>query len=86
VWEDTVKRLALILVMVLAFYVPFGSTLSVWADSKSDCKDQYESEVESCKSTYNDPEDSDDLRMCIDDAKDEYDSCMGGSDNGNEAI
>jgi hypothetical protein len=76
VWEDAVKKLALIMAIFLAFYGPFGSMLCAWAGCKSDCKDQYESEVESCKSSYDDPEDSDDLRMCIDNAKDVYDSCV----------
>ncbi len=75
------KKLALILAMVLAFSGPFGSIFCAWAGCKSDCKDQYESEVESCNSIHDDPEDSDDLRMCIDNAKDDYDSCIDGCEN-----
>jgi len=81
-----VKKLALIIAMVLAFYVPFGSGLSACAGCTTDCANQYESEVESCNSTCGDPEDSDDLRMCIDNAKDEYDSCIEECGSGNEAI
>ena len=49
------KKLALILSMVLIFYAPLGNTLSAWAGCKSDCKDEYESAVQSCHSTYEDP-------------------------------
>ena len=47
-----------------------------WADCKSDCKDQFNSEIKSCNPLNDDPEDSDMLKMCIDSAKDEYDSCI----------
>lgn len=70
------RKLALIVVIVLAFYVPFAITSFAWAGCKSDCQDEYQSEVESCKSTYEAPDESDDLRMCIDNAKDEYNSCI----------
>jgi hypothetical protein len=48
----------------------------VWAGCKTDCKDDYESAVESCKSLYDDPEDSDMLSRCIQTAKDDYESCI----------
>lgn len=48
---------------------------------KSDCKDTYESDVEACHSTYDDPDDADDLKQCIEDAKDAYDSCIEECDN-----
>jgi hypothetical protein len=79
--EDTVKKLVLILAMVLAFHGPSGSALSAWAGCKSDCKDQYDSEVDSCKSIHDDPDDSEDLRMCIDSAKDDFDSCIDECEN-----
>ncbi len=75
------KKFALTMATILLFYAPFGSTSSVWAGCKSDCRDQYESEVESCKSTYDAPEDSDDLSMCIDNAKDEYNGCIEECEN-----
>jgi len=42
----------------------------------SDCKDEYESEIESCQLLHgDDPDDDYMLKSCIDDAKDEYESC-----------
>jgi hypothetical protein len=70
------RKRALILAIFLASWSLVGNMVSTWAGCKSDCKDQYESEVQSCNSTYDDPDDSDDLRMCTDDAKDAYDSCI----------
>jgi len=59
------------LAVVLLLYLP-----NVWADCKSECRDEYESAVKSCKEQYNDPDDADDLQMCLDDATSEYDSCI----------
>jgi hypothetical protein len=52
------------------------SSAMIWAGCISDCKDEYDSEVESCKSLYDDPDDADDLQQCIQDAKDQYQSCI----------
>jgi len=49
---------------------------SAYAGCMSDCKDNYESEVDSCNLLWgDDPEDSFMLKLCIEDAKDEYESC-----------
>lgn len=72
--------------IILALDVPLGSALSAWADCKSDCRDQYESNTESCKSTYEDPEDSEYLQKCIDSAQDQYDSCLGECEDENETV
>jgi hypothetical protein len=42
----------------------------------SDCKDEYDSEVESCKLLHDEPEVADELRQCIQNAKDEYQACV----------
>jgi hypothetical protein len=63
-------RLFISLVMVIFIFAP-----PTWADCKSDCQSEYESEITSCKTQYSDPEDADDLQMCLDDAKSEYASC-----------
>jgi hypothetical protein len=47
-----------------------------WADCKSDCQNDYQSEVNSCKANYDDPEDADDLKTCMDDARKGYESCL----------
>ena len=65
-----IKRLVLLFVSLLA------SSVLVWAGCISDCKDEYDSAVESCKSMYDDPDDADDLQQCIENAKDEYQSCI----------
>jgi hypothetical protein len=53
--------------VVISFPVPAGCM--------SDCKDKYQSDVEDCHHRYDSPDESDDLRRCIDDAKSEYDDC-----------
>ena len=59
------------LAVVLLLYLP-----NAWADCKSDCQNEYQSEVNSCKEQYGDPDDADELQMCLDDAKGDYDSCI----------
>jgi hypothetical protein len=54
--------------LILSFPVPAGCM--------SDCKDKYQSDVEDCHHHYDSPDESDDLRRCIDDAKCEYDDCV----------
>jgi hypothetical protein len=63
---------------VLPFILLAASSVVVWAGCISDCKDAYDSEVESCKLMYDDPDDADDLQQCIQNAKDEYQSCIEG--------
>jgi len=71
-----VKKLALIMAVV-ALYAPLQSTRSaILANCFSDCKDQYESEVESCKSTYNDPADPYAQGKCVTKARDEFYGCL----------
>jgi hypothetical protein len=64
------RSLILFAVLILS-----AATL-VWAGCKTDCKDEYESAVESCKSLYDDADDSDMLSHCIQTAKDDYESCI----------
>jgi hypothetical protein len=54
--------------IVLSFPVPAGCV--------SDCREQYQSDVDDCHRLHDDPDDADDLRRCIDDAKSEYDDCV----------
>jgi hypothetical protein len=53
----------------------------VWAGCKSDCQDEYQSDVETCHLLNDDPDDSDDLALCIQSAKDDYESCVEECDN-----
>ena len=43
---------------------------------KTDCRDEYESERDSCMLLYDDPDDADDLQMCLQEAKSTYDDCV----------
>ncbi len=52
-----------------------------FAGCKSDCRDEYESEIDSCKLLHDDPEDADSLRSCIETAKDDYDRCIKECDS-----
>ena len=68
-------RLALVCTLTLT------AAVLTWAGCKSDCRDEYDSEVESCKLMYDDPDDADDLQTCIQDARDEYESCIEECEN-----
>jgi hypothetical protein len=57
------------------------SSAMIWAGCKSDCRDEYESQVDSCKLLYDDPDDADELQRCIQNAKDEYESCIEECEN-----
>lgn len=52
-----------------------------YAGCKSDCSETYESARDDCINLYDAPDDADDLQMCIDDAKTEYDDCVDECDN-----
>jgi hypothetical protein len=63
------------LLMILAMIILISAS-PAWAGCKSDCQDDYQSEVESCRANYDDPDDADELKICMDNAKSEYDSCV----------
>jgi hypothetical protein len=52
-----------------------------YAGCKSDCLDEYQSAKEDCINLHDDPDEADDLRMCIDDAKAAYDECVEDCEN-----
>jgi hypothetical protein len=58
--------------LAIAFLVvaPFHAA---WAGCKSD----YADAIETCRSMYDEPNDADDLALCVQTAKDDYDSCIG---------
>ena len=47
-----------------------------WAGCRSDCQEDYNSEVNSCREQFNDPDDADDLKVCLDNALSEYNTCF----------
>lgn len=51
------------------------------AGCKSDCRDEYDFAVDSCKLLHDDPDDADDLQSCIRSAKDDYDMCIEECDD-----
>lgn len=56
--------------------VTFTCTAILVAACISNCRDDYESAVDTCKTSYgDDPDDADDFQTCVQDAKDEYNSC-----------
>jgi hypothetical protein len=67
--QVTIRRFALPLILLAA------SSVMVWGGCISNCKDDYDSEVESCKLMHEDPDEADDLQLCIESARDEYQSC-----------
>jgi hypothetical protein len=56
------------------------SSVMIWAGCKSDCRDEYDSAIESCKSQYDDPDDADEFQQCIQDGTDEYQSVICDGD------
>ena len=53
-----------------------ASSALVWAERVFDSKDDYDSTIATCKVLYDDPEKLDDLRICLQAAKDDYESCI----------
>ena len=71
--NDRGKRMKFLifLAVVLLLYLP-----NARADCRSECQDEYESEIKSCKDLYDNPEDADELQTCIDSANGDYSSCI----------
>ena len=65
-----------IIVTFVFVLIIFGFSLRSIADCKSDCQDEYQSEVDSCKTLSDDPDEADTLETCMDDAKNQYESCI----------
>ena len=58
-----------------------ASAAMIWAGCKSDCRDEYQSEIESCHLLHDEPDEAEDLQICLRDAKDEYEECLEECDN-----
>jgi len=71
-----VRRLLASAIMTVLLFVP-----PAWSDCKSDCQNEYQSDVESCKAQLDDPDDAQELQICMDDAKSEYELCFGECEN-----
>jgi len=62
---------ALLLLLVGGLYA-----LPIHAGCISDCKDEYESDVEDCSLTNDEPEDAATHKMCLDEAQADYRDCV----------
>ncbi len=69
------------LVVTVFGIATFLLPVSLEGGCKTDCRETYESEVESCKLLHDDPDDTDELTLCIEAAKDDYDSCIDDCDD-----
>jgi hypothetical protein len=67
--------------IVVLVLITSGFNIRAIAGCKSDCQDQYESEIQSCNEQYDEPDDDEMLRTCVEDAKNEYQSCVDECDN-----
>ncbi len=65
-----------IIVGIFSVLIILGINLQSIAGCKSDCQETYESEVEVCKGAYDDPGDAGELQACIDEAINQFQSCM----------
>jgi hypothetical protein len=83
---DAVKKLVVMVVLVLGFSTYSQSIISARAGCRSDCEDQYNSNVTFCSSLLSDIENSDSLETCMNNAERVYDTCVGECEDENEAI
>lgn len=67
----THKRVGLIFSLAILL-IPEGT----YAGCISDCRDEYEAARDDCITTYDDPDDADDLQLCLENAKSAYDDCL----------
>ncbi len=75
---------AMSLLLLLLLGAALFSPPPAWSDCKSDCQGEYQSEVESCKTQFEDPDDANDLQACFDDATRDYQSCLEECENETE--
>lgn len=64
------------LTLLLTGTLSVTTAVPVTAGCVSDCRDDYESEIERCKVLYDDPDDADDLQTCIGNARSECEDCV----------
>jgi hypothetical protein len=66
----TFKQSVLLTILLAA------SSALVWAGCVSDCKDDFDASVANCKLMYDEPDDADDLELCIQSARADYEACI----------
>ncbi len=62
--------------VVVFMLITSGLNIRAIADCRSDCDNEYESDIKSCKDQNDDPSDAEDLKTCMDDAGNQYQSCI----------
>ncbi|HUN57421.1 MAG TPA: hypothetical protein VMU41_04855 [Candidatus Binataceae bacterium] len=61
---------------IIAFAMPFFAVVAHAAKCSCECADEYRSDVDLCQTvTKNDPID-DDVRSCVENARDDYNTCV----------
>jgi hypothetical protein len=69
------KTLIVVFVFVALILTPAGLNKAVAACGEA-CDTAYQSDVASCHTQFSDPDDADDLANCIQEARDDYRSCV----------
>lgn len=72
------KRRAAILAAVSVLMLPVQT---IHAGCKSDCADEYQLAKEDCMNQFDDADEADDLRLCLEDAYLAYEDCMNECDS-----
>ncbi len=70
------RRTLLAAVSILAILAPV-----VHAGCKSDCADEYRAAKDDCLALHDDPDEADELRLCLDNAYSDYEDCMNQCDS-----
>lgn len=70
-----------VIIITILTISSFIISAPVSAGCKSDCSDEYESERSSCDMLWPEADESEDLTICIEDAKSEYENCVEECDS-----
>ncbi|MEN6439740.1 MAG: hypothetical protein ABFD97_14290 [Syntrophobacter sp.] len=72
--------------MMLFFALLFAMPPVTWAECKAECREAYESAVESCQSSFTDPAGLEDLQACMESAEEAYGDCMDDCGGPGQAV
>jgi hypothetical protein len=67
------QKLITILPLILPLYTHPAS-----AGGHQQCKDEYEDQVQWCAQTFNEARDREELQQCVEQARDDFESCRFG--------
>ena len=80
------KKFGLIIMMILGLHAYSQNTCSARASCRSDCDDQYASNIQSCSSLLNGSSNPESLEACMNNTERTYDTCLEECEDVNEAI